>query len=148
MGAVGAVSLIAPSVFPLALIRVSEETGEPLRGKDGLCIRCQPGESGMFIAKIRVNNPFSDLPGYIDAEATRKKIVGDVFYKGDSHFLSGDILTMDELGYLYFKDRIGDTFRWKGENVSTTEVEAIISNAAQLRDCCVYGVEVCLLIFP
>lgn len=142
VGAIGAVSLIAPFVFPLALIRVSEESGEPLRGQDGLCIRCLPGETGMFIARIRVNNPFSDLPGYIDAEATRKKIVRDVFSKGDSHFLSGDILAMDDLGYLYFKDRIGDTFRWKSENVSTTEVEAVISNATQLRDCCVYGVEV------
>jgi len=101
----------------------------------------------MFIAKIRVNNPFSDLPGYIDAEATRKKIVHDVFSKGDSHFLSGDILSMDDLGYLYFKDRIGDTFRWKSENVSTTEVEAIISNATQLRDACVYGVEVTVCFF-
>lgn len=96
----------------------------------------------MFISKIRINDPFSDLPGYTDGNTTQKKIVRDVFHKGDSYFLSGDILSMDELGYLYFKDRIGDTFRWKGENVSTTGVEAIISNISQLKHCCVYGVEV------
>lgn len=61
-------------------------------------------------------------------------------------YLLGDILMADELGYLYFKDRTGDTFRWKGENVSTSEVEAIISNLINYRDCIVYGVEVIISI--
>jgi solute carrier family 27 (fatty acid transporter), member 1/4 len=69
-----------------------------------------------------------------------------VFKRGDAAFLSGDILEMDELGYLYFRDRTGDTFRWRGENVSTTEVEAVISNIAGLNDCVVYGVEVIFII--
>lgn len=71
-------------------------------------------------------------------------MIADVFKRGDSYFLSGDFLSMDELGYLYFKDRIGDSFRWKGENVSTTEVEAVISVASQHRECCVFGVQVIL----
>jgi len=70
------------------------------------------------------------------------QVIRDVLRRGDAAFLSGDILEMDDLGYLYFKDRTGDTFRWRGENVSTTEVEAVVSNVAGLKDCAVYGVEV------
>jgi len=146
VGAVGFVSLIAPSVYPVALIKVDEDSGEPIRGKDGLCIRCQPGEPGMFVGKILANHPIRDFHGYADPTATSKKVARDVFSRGDAVFLSGDILVMDELGFLFFKDRTGDTFRWRGENVSTTEVEAVVSNVAALKDCCVYGVEVCLVI--
>lgn len=142
MGAIGFVSLIAPSVYPVGLIRVNEETGEPIRGKDGLCIRCKPNEPGMFVGVVLHNHPIRDFHGYADPNATKKKVAVDVFKRGDAAFLSGDILVMDDLGYLFFKDRTGDTFRWRGENVSTTEVEAVISNIAGLKDCCVYGVEV------
>lgn len=134
--------MIAPAVYPVALIKVTEDTGEPIRGADGLCIRCKPGEPGMFVGMILKNHPIRDFHGYADPNATKKKVAFDVFKRGDAAFLSGDILVMDELGYLYFKDRTGDTFRWRGENVSTSEVEAVISNIAQLKDCCVYGVEV------
>ncbi len=142
VGAVGFISLLLGSLYPIALVKVSNHTGELIRGQDGLCIRCRPGEPGMFVAKIKVGHPVSDLPGYSDPEATKKKIARNVLSKGDSVYLSDDILVMDEMGYLYFKDRIGDTFRWKGENVSTTEVEAVIANVVGLKDCCVYGVEV------
>ncbi|XP_032779138.2 long-chain fatty acid transport protein 4 isoform X1 [Daphnia magna] len=142
VGAVGFVSMIAPSVYPVALIKVNEDTGEPIRGEDGLCIRCKPGEPGMFVGMILRNHPIRDFHGYADPNATKKKVAVDVFKRGDAAFLSGDILEMDELGYLFFKDRTGDTFRWRGENVSTSEVEAVISNVAALKDCCVYGVEV------
>lgn len=70
-----------------------------------------------------------------------------MFKKGDSAFLSGDIIVSDVRGNLYFKDRTGDTFRWKGENVSTSEVEAQVSNVAAYRDTVVYGVEVCTFLF-
>lgn len=71
-----------------------------------------------------------------------KKIGHDIFEKGDSYFLTGDLLVKDEYGYVYFVDRIGDTFRWRGENVSTAEVEAIMSKILGLRDVVVYGVSV------
>jgi len=80
--------------------------------------------------------------GYLNPMETTKKIAHDVFRKGDSAFLSGDLVMKDELGYIYFHDRTGDTFRWRGENVSTTEVESVMSKVLGLRDVVVYGVMV------
>ncbi|XKL61134.1 hypothetical protein PGB90_008191 [Kerria lacca] len=142
VGAIGFISQILPSVYPISVIKVNPATGEPVRNNKGLCIRCAAGEQGVFIGKIIPSNPARAFLGYVDQKDTDKKVVTDVFEKGDSAFLSGDIVVCDELGYLYFKDRTGDTFRWKGENVSTSEVEAIVSNVAEYRDCVVYGVEI------
>ncbi|KAJ8679469.1 hypothetical protein QAD02_015256 [Eretmocerus hayati] len=141
VGAIGFVSRIMPFVYPISIIKVDEE-GEPIRNAKGLCQVCEPHEPGVFIGKIIPNNPSRAFLGYVDKKASKSKIVHDVFAKGDSAFLSGDILVADEFGYLYFKDRTGDTFRWKGENVSTSEVEATVSNLVNYRDCIVYGVEV------
>lgn len=126
----------------MALIKVDEKTREPIRDPKGLCVRAGPGESGEFVGKIILNDASRAFDGYVDSEATAKKIIRDVYRKGDAAFLSGDLLTMDDYGYVYFKDRTGDTFRWRGENVSTMQVEAIISNILNLKDCVVYGVEV------
>ncbi|XP_033184550.1 fatty acid transport protein 3 isoform X1 [Bombus vancouverensis nearcticus] len=142
IGAVGFVPLCAGSLYPVALLRVDEETGEPLREPDGLCIRCKPGESGIFVGKINPKRVLNDFSGYVDRKASEQKILRDVFRKGDRVFNSGDILLMDEFGYFYFKDRTGDTFRWHGENVATSEVEAVVSNLIGLKDAAVYGVEV------
>ncbi|XP_054281715.1 long-chain fatty acid transport protein 4-like [Macrosteles quadrilineatus] len=141
-GAIGFVSRLVPSVYPISIIKVNQETGEPLRNKDGLCMTCQPGEPGVFIGKIIPSNPARAFLGYVNETESKKKIVHDVFNKGDSAFISGDLLVMDEWGYLYFKDRTGDTFRWKGENVSTSEVEGLVSNISNYKDCVVYGVEI------
>lgn len=141
MGAIGFFSRIIPSVYPVSLIKVDED-GEPIRNSKGLCQVCKPNEPGAFIGKISPNNPTRAFLGYVDKKASEKKVIHNVFTKGDSAFLSGDILVADECGYLYFKDRTGDTFRWKGENVSTSEIEAIISNFINYRDCIVYGVEI------
>lgn len=103
---------------------------------------CESNEPGVFIGKIIPNNPSRAFLGYVDKEASQKKVVHDVFKHGDSAFLSGDILVADEFGNLFFKDRTGDTFRWKGENVSTSEVEAVISNLVDYKDVVVYGVEI------
>lgn len=141
-GAVGFVSVLFPSVYPVALLKVDEETKEIVRDANGLCVICRPGETGEFIGKIVKNDPVRDFHGYADQKATATKIVKDVFVKGDCAFLSGDILVMDEEGYLYFKDRTGDTFRWKGENVATGEVEGVVSKVTGHADVVVYGVEV------
>ncbi|XP_018355249.1 PREDICTED: long-chain fatty acid transport protein 4 isoform X1 [Trachymyrmex septentrionalis] len=141
VGAIGFFSRIIPSVYPVSLIKVNED-GEPIRNSKGLCQVCEPNEPGAFIGKISPNNPTRAFLGYVDKKASEKKVIHNVFTKGDSAFLSGDILVADEWGYLYFKDRTGDTFRWKGENVSTSEIEAIISNFINYRDCIVYGVEI------
>jgi len=143
VGAVGFISRILPFIYPVTLIKVDEETGEPIRDpRTGLVMRCQPGEEGELVGKIVENHPVREFQGYADANATNKKIVKDVFRKGDSVFRTGDVLVMDEYGYFFFKDRTGDTFRWKGENCSTSEVEAVVSNCCGLKDAAVYGVQI------
>ncbi|KAG8187185.1 hypothetical protein JTE90_020056 [Oedothorax gibbosus] len=141
VGAVGFLPRVCSRLYPVYLVRVNPETGEPLRNSKGLCIRCQPGEPGELVGKI-ISNPINSFDGYANKTDTKKKIISDCFDKGDIAFLSGDILTMDEDGYLYFKDRTGDTFRWRGENVSTGEVENVFSTALGHVSCVVYGVEI------
>lgn len=141
-GAVGFVPRYAYAAYPVALIRCNEITGEPIRNSQGFCIQCEIGEPGIFIGKINPKKAANAFAGYADRKATEKKMLENVFRKGDLYFNSGDILVQDELGYYYFKDRTGDTFRWKGENVATSEVEAVISSVSELKDAVVYGVEV------
>lgn len=142
-GAVGCVPLIVPRSFhPVAIIRVHNETYEPVRNVNGLCIRADINEPGMFIGLIKEGNASREFNGYLDREASMKKIIENVFVKGDKAFVTGDLLIQDEYGYIYFKDRVGDTFRWKGENVATAEVEGVISTIAGQRDATVYGVQV------
>ncbi|XP_066602780.1 long-chain fatty acid transport protein 4-like [Prorops nasuta] len=142
IGAVGFMPRYARNFYPVALIKVDKETGKPLRGADGLCIPCEPNEPGVFVGKINPKKTVNDFCGYADKKSSEAKIIYDVFKKGDRVFNSGDILVMDKLGYFYFKDRTGDTFRWRGENVATSEVEAVVSNAINLKDAVVYGVEI------
>ncbi|XP_023329888.1 long-chain fatty acid transport protein 4 [Eurytemora carolleeae] len=140
VGAVGFLPVLFSSILPLGTIKV-DENGEPVRDPvSGLCIRCKAGEAGEFVGIIQQNHPMREFVGYSDKESTNKKILKDVWSKGDVCFRSGDILVSDQYGYLYFKDRRGDTYRWKGENVSTAEVEGIISRAVGLVDVVVYGV--------
>lgn len=142
VGAIGFVSRILPTIYPISIIKADQDTGEPIRGPDGLCQLCKPNEPGVFIGKIIKGNPSREFLGYVDDKASAKKVVKDVFKKGDAAFLSGDLLMADERGYLFFVDRTGDTFRWKGENVSTGEVEAQVSNVAGYKDTVVYGVSI------
>ncbi|KAK3592273.1 hypothetical protein CHS0354_037562 [Potamilus streckersoni] len=142
IGAVGFTSMILPSFYPLTLIKVDKHTGDLIRDRNGVCVKAKPGEPGELVGKIIKGDPLREFDGYVNKEASEKKLAKDVFHKGDMAFLTGDVLEMDEYGFMYFRDRTGDTFRWRGENVSTSEVEAVISNVNKLQDAVVYGVEI------
>ena len=141
VGACGFTSVIVPKAHPVKVIRYRVETDEVVRDSNGLCIICPPGEPGLLVAEIRRSKALN-IDGYESKTATEKKILTNVFRHGDRCFNTGDTLVMDEEGYFYFCDRTGDTFRWKGENVSTFEVESVMSFIVENRDVVVYGVEV------
>jgi fatty-acyl-CoA synthase len=143
-GAVGRIPWWMAHRFPVAIVKFDVEREEPVRGPDGFCVRCAPNEAGELISKI-VNDPSKPanrFEGYADPEATKKKVLRDAFEKGDQWFRTGDLMRQDERGYFYFVDRIGDTFRWKGENVSTTEVAETITIFPGVKDATVYGVKI------
>jgi len=122
-----------------ALLRCDPETGEPWRGPNGRCEALGPGKTGLLVGPISKAVPFD---GYADAEASKKKILENVFRKGDRFFNTGDLLTLHPGRWLSFADRVGDTFRWKGENVSTNEVAEILNGAPGVLESNVYGVKV------
>ena len=115
-----------------------------MRGANGFCERCDPNEPGEVIGKIinKASKPGNRFEGYAASAQNEHKILRDVFKKGDSWFRTGDLMRKDERGYFYFVDRVGDTFRWKGENVSTSEVSEAINAFPDIVDANVYGVTV------
>ena len=126
------------------LLRYDVDRDELVRGADGRYVECGPGEVGELLGRIPVGSKsmLRQFQGYTDPEATEKKILRDVRKPGDAWFRSGDLLRRDAQGYYYFVDRIGDTFRWKGENVSTQEVAEALSAVPGVETANVYGVEV------
>ena len=144
-GAVGRVPPYLKRMFPVELVRFDVETESHPRGPDGFCIRCRPGEVGEAIGHIPAKEskvPVGRFEGYTDSSASEKKILRDVFERGDSYYRTGDLLSRDREGYYYFVDRIGDTFRWKGENVATSEVAEILSVYDGIKEANVYGVRI------
>jgi fatty-acyl-CoA synthase len=139
VGAVGRLPRLLRAAMGVALIRYDVAKDEPMRGPDGFCIPCKPGEVGEAIGRITAVSRFE---GYSNPEATEKKILRGVFKKGDAYFRTGDLMRLDSEDYFYFVDRIGDTFRWKGENVSTNEVAEVLSLAPGVKEANVYGVAV------
>lgn len=120
--------------------RYDRDTEELLRGKDGYVKKCTIGETGMFLAAINKRAQFSGYKG--DKKATSNKIIENVFKQGDAYFISGDLFKLHEKDYVSFVDRLGDTFKWKGEVVATNEVADIINRFGQIEDSNVYGVQV------
>ena len=143
-GAIGRIPAFLAHRFPVAVVKVDVATGEPLRGADGFCLRCAPDEAGEAIGAIGTTNssPGGRFEGYTDKQASERKLLRDVFAAGDAWYRTGDLMRRDARGYFYFVDRIGDTFRWKGENVSTAEVAETIGACAGVVDAVVYGVAV------
>jgi fatty-acyl-CoA synthase len=124
---------------PIAFVEYDDETGGPARGDDGRVHKVKTGEPGLLLSKVSNFQPFD---GYTDKDATEKKLVRNAFKDGDVWFNTGDLMRSQGLGHAAFTDRLGDTFRWKGENVATTEVEAAISLDPQVEEATVFGVEV------
>ncbi len=143
-GAVGRLPSYLAHRFPTRIVKFDVEKEEPVRDRQGFCVVCEPGEVGEAIGQILndPSKPTSRFEGYADPEATKKKILRDVFEKGDAWFRTGDLLRQDAKGYFYFVDRIGDTFRWKGENVSTSEVSEAFTVFPGVQEATVYGVPV------
>ncbi|KAM9273441.1 long-chain fatty acid transport protein 5 [Morus bassanus] len=140
IGAVGRANVFVKSFAPFELIKYNVEEDEPIRDKRGLCIRARPGETGLLVIKITKNTPFHGYAG--DSQKTERKVLRNVLVKGDIFFNSGDLLMIDHERFVYFQDRVGDTFRWKGENVATTEVEATLAMVDFIEEVNVYGVSV------
>jgi fatty-acyl-CoA synthase len=144
VGAIGKIPSFLRQRLSVALVKFDHDARVPLRAEDGHCIRCATNEVGEAISQI-VEDATSGggrFEGYADKAATEKKILRNVFAKGDAWYRSGDLMRKDESGFFYFVDRIGDTFRWKGENVSTIEVAAVVSASPGVAGAVVYGVVV------
>ncbi|HVW75737.1 MAG TPA: long-chain-acyl-CoA synthetase [Rhizomicrobium sp.] len=140
VGSIGRIPGFLAHRFPTAIVKFDATTGLPARGADGLCMAVARGETGEAIGKIA--GGAARFEGYTDAAATEKKILRDVFQPGDAWLRSGDLMRQDAQGFFYFMDRIGDTFRWKGENVATTEVAAAAASAPGVKAANIYGVTV------
>lgn len=142
-GAIGRIPAFLAHRFPTALVAFDHQLGEPSRDEHGFCRPCAVDEVGEAIGKIASNeaSPESQFEGYTDGAASDRKILRNVFAEGDAWFRSGDLMRRDAGGFFHFVDRVGDTFRWKGENVSTGEVADAVCAWHQVRDAVVYGVE-------
>jgi fatty-acyl-CoA synthase len=144
LGAIGRIPAYLAHRFSVALIKFDTDTGKVIRGDDGLCIRCAADEIGEAVSKLSddPSGAGGRFEGYTDPQASEQKILRDVFAAGDVWYRTGDLMRKDRSGYFYFVDRVGDTFRWKGENISTAEVEETISGCPGIVQAVVYGVEV------
>ncbi|XP_005557736.2 long-chain fatty acid transport protein 6 isoform X3 [Macaca fascicularis] len=122
------------------LIKYDFQKDEPMRNEQGWCIHVKKGEPGLLISRVHAKNPFFGYAG--PYKHTKDKLLCDVFKKGDVYLNTGDLIVQDQDNFLYFWDRTGDTFRWKGENVSTTEVVDVIGMLDFIQETNVYGVAI------
>ncbi len=143
-GAIGKIPAFLAQRADVVLVKLDADTGLPQRNAAGRCERCAPEEVGEALGRLSGTDsaPAGRFEGYADVEASKKKVLVEVFEKGDTWYRTGDLMRQDADGFFYFVDRSGDTFRWKGENVSTTEVLSVICACEGVADAAVYGVTV------
>ncbi len=141
-GAIGRIPAFLAHRLPVALVKFDPDTEAPQRDALGRCVRCATDEVGEAIGEILDDQAGTRFEGYTDKAASERKTLADVFRRGDRWYRTGDLMRRDAQGFYYFVDRVGDTFRWKGENVSTTEVAAVVGACPGVRDVAVYGVAV------
>jgi fatty-acyl-CoA synthase len=143
-GAIGKIPSFLAHRLPVALLRFDVESAEPRRNGDGFCERCQTNEVGEAVGLIpgAGKDLAGRFEGYADPEASARKVLRNVFKEGDSWYRTGDLMRRDERGFYYFVDRVGETYRWKGENVSTAEVLTALTAGRGVLDGVVYGVTV------
>jgi fatty-acyl-CoA synthase len=143
-GAIGRIPPFLAHRLPVALLRFDLETGEPIRNAEGFCQRCAADEIGEAVGLIPTDDGAraGRFEGYADAEATERKVLRSVFKQGDAWYRTGDLMRRDAGGFYYFVDRVGETYRWKGENVSTAEVLSALGGARGVEEGVVYGVRV------
>ncbi|RVE74324.1 hypothetical protein OJAV_G00020810 [Oryzias javanicus] len=140
IGALGRENFLHKMSNKYALIRYDTEKEQPFRNAEGFCVEVPKGETGLLVSKIGASTPFV---GYVNnQQQTERKKLKDVFVKGDLYLNSGDLLRIDSEGFVYFQDRTGDTYRWKGENVATTEVADQLLMVDFVEEANVYGVKV------
>ena len=141
LGAIGREPDYLKRIFNIRLAQFDVEAEAPVRGPDGRCREAAVDQPGECLGEIR-RDARTSYVGYADKTASEKKVLHDAFRVGDAWFRTGDLLRKDADGYFYFVDRIGDTFRWKGENVSTSEVAGALAEAPGIKEANVYGVKV------
>lgn len=142
---VGAVGRVPDwNMTNLRLLKYDTDAEDYAKTEDGKYQLAKPGEVGEAVGMIfhMPDSIAGRFEGYVDKAASEKKILRNVFQDGDQWWASGDLLREDENGYIYFVDRMGDTFRWKSENVSTTEVADALGDFPGLESITVYGVKV------
>ncbi len=127
------------SLMAWELVAYDHDSGQPIRDAKGFMRKVAKGEQGLLLARIDDKAP---LDGYTDPQKTEKVVLHDVFTRGDRYFNTGDLLRNIGFGHAQFVDRLGDTYRWKGENVSTTEVENILLQHPNISEAVAYGVEI------
>ena len=143
-GAIGRIPSFLKHRTPVEIVRFDPETELPARDANGRCILCPADEPGEALGRLQSST--TDAPGrfegYSDVTASSDKILRDVLSPGDAWYRTGDLMRRDEQGFFYFVDRVGDTYRWKGENVSASEVLAVVASCPAVAEAVVYGIRI------
>jgi fatty-acyl-CoA synthase len=143
-GAIGRIPPFLAHRVPVALVKYDHDAGAPVREATGYCIPCATDEVGEAIGRLTITEGggFDRFEGYSDAQSSRDKLLHGVFEIGDVWYRTGDLMRRDRQGYFYFVDRVGDTYRWKGENVSTDQIAGVLASFPGITDVAVYGVSI------